>query len=138
MPGRWKKIKKDDKAWKAGWREIGGYKKYYRSRWEANYARYLEWLRERGEIKEWAHEPDTFWFDKIVRGCRSYLPDFKIIENDDKIIYHEVKGRMDAKSKTKIKRMKKYHPKVALVVIAAKEYSEIENKLGAIISEWEF
>ena len=28
-------------SWKQGWREIGGIRKYYRSRWEANYARYL-------------------------------------------------------------------------------------------------
>ena len=50
-------------SWKAGWREIGGYKKYYRSRWEANYARYLEWLRNNNLIAGWLHESETFWFE---------------------------------------------------------------------------
>lgn len=129
---------RDKTSWKAGWREIGGYKKYYRSRWEANYARYLQWLKELGEIKDWLHEPDTFWFEGIMRGVRSYLPDFKITENGGGILYHEVKGWMDDKSKTKIKRMKKYHPRVRLIVIATKEYMELEKKVGAVISGWEF
>src|SRR4030042_269614 len=47
-------------TWKGGWREIGGKKKYYRSRWEANYARYLEFLKVNGEINGWEHKPKTF------------------------------------------------------------------------------
>jgi len=124
-------------TWKAGWREIGGYKKYYRSQWEANYARYLEWLKENNQIKAWLHEPDTFWFDGVKRGCVSYLPDFKVTENNGDTVYHEVKGWMGARSKTKIKRMKKYHPGVTLIVIDAKPYKEISKKLGRLIPGWE-
>jgi hypothetical protein len=59
---RWNALSEDERiaiaekaktTWKAGWREIGGYRKFYRSKWEANYARYLEWLRARGEITAW-------------------------------------------------------------------------------------
>lgn len=124
-------------AWKAGWREIGGARKYYRSRWEANYARYLEWLKSLGEIAEWKHEPKTFWFDGIRRGTVSYLPDFWVKEIGGKEAYHEVKGWMDDKSKLKIKRMQKYHPDVVLVVIASKEYAEIRRKVSALIPGWE-
>lgn len=124
-------------SWKQGWREIGGYKKYYRSRWEANYARYLEWLKGIGEIKAWEHEPDVFWFEGIRRGCMSYLPDFKVTENDGSIAYHEVKGWMDARSKTKIKRMAKYYPDVKLIVIDAKPYKSIERKIGCGLDGWE-
>lgn len=157
----WKKMTEDDKAkrtfkilktrakngtlvpsrhkvsWKQGWREIGGYRKYYRSRWEANYARYLEWLKGIGEIKAWEHEPDVFWFEKIKRGCVSYLPDFKVTENDGSIAYHEVKGWMDARSKTKIRRMAKYYPEVKLIVIDAKPYKIIERKIGCGLDGWE-
>ena len=124
-------------SWKMGWREIGGVRKYYRSQWEANYARYLEWLRCNGEIESWQHEPDTFWFHEIKRGVRSYLPDFKVTENSGTVIYHEVKGWMDARSATKIKRMAEYYPDVELIIIDKPIYKSIENKLGRLIPEWE-
>lgn len=123
--------------WKASWHEFGGKRNYFRSRWESNYGRYLQWLKKHGEIADWEHEPDTFWFEGIKRGCVSYLPDFKVTNNDGSIEYHEVKGYMDAKSKTKIKRMAKYHPDVKLVVIDKKPYKEIQRKVGRFVSGWE-
>lgn len=124
-------------SWKAAWREIGGKRKYYRSRWEANYARYLEWLRARGEIADWSHEPETFWFEKIKRGVRSYLPDFKVTENNGSIAYHEVKGWMDARSRTTINRMRIYHPTVNLIVIDGKQYAAIASKVSGMVEGWE-
>jgi hypothetical protein len=124
-------------TWKSGWREIGGSKKFYRSRWEANYARYLQWLKETSRIKDWKHECKTFWFDGVKRGTVSYLPDFWVQEIDESESYHEVKGWMDDKSKTKIKRMAKYHPDVKLIVITGKEYKVLESSLSSIIPEWE-
>lgn len=124
-------------TWKAGWRNIGGINKYYRSRWEANYARYLEWLKSLGEIKDWKHEPKTFWFEGVKRGAVSYLPDFWVQENSGSEAYHEVKGWMDDRSKTKIKRMAKYHPDVKLIVIDGKAYRSIERKVKELIHGWE-
>lgn len=123
--------------WKSGWRVVGGKRRYFRSRWEANYARYLEWLRARGEIKSWEHEPRCFWFDAIKRGVRSYLPDFEVIENNDKVVYHEVKGWMDPKSKTKIKRMAKYYPDITLIVVGEKSYKSISSSVCKLIKDWE-
>lgn len=124
-------------SWKGGWREIGGINKYYRSRWEANYARYLEWLKQKGEIADWKHEPTTFWFENIKRGVRSYLPDFLVTENNGKQVYHEVKGWMDPKSKTKLKRMKKYYPKVEVLLIDKRAYTALKSALAGLISGWE-
>lgn len=124
-------------SWRAGWREIGGKRKYYRSKWEANYARYLEFLKYHNEIKDWQHESKTFWFEKIKRGCRSYLPDFEILNKDDSIEYHEVKGWYDERSKTKINRMKKYYPDVKLKIIFEKEYKNIQKKMCGLIKDWE-
>lgn len=124
-------------TWKGGWREIGGINKYYRSRWEANYARYLQWLKERGEIISWAHEPKIFWFEGIKRGTVSYLPDFCVIEKTGKEEYHEVKGWMDARSITKIKRMAKYYPDVKLIVIDKKAYEDIRKTMSSLIKDWE-
>lgn len=124
-------------SWKAGWREIGGIRKYYRSRWEANYARHLEGLRAAGSIARWEHEPETFWFEGILRGCRSYLPDFRVTHNDGSVEYHEVKGWMDERSATKIRRMLKYHPTVTLIVIDAKAYKALSKSCDLVAEGWE-
>lgn len=124
-------------SWKAGWREIGGKRNYYRSRWEANYARYLEWLKSQCQIRDWQHEPETFWFDKIKRGVRSYLPDFRVWLLDDSRELHEVKGWMDARSKTTLRRMAKYHPGETIVVIREKQYKQIGRSVGPLIEGWE-
>ena len=124
-------------SWKAAWHEIGGEKNYYRSNWEANYAKYLEWLKSNNQIKDWFHEPKTFWFDGIKRGSVSYLPDFKVIENDGREVYHEVKGWMDDRSRVKIARMGKYHPDVPLVVINGKAYMEIRRKVSVLVPGWQ-
>lgn len=124
-------------TWKAGWREIGGRRTYFRSKWEANYARYLEFLKTHNQILEWEHEAEVFWFNGIKRGCVSYLPDFRVTEINNTLTYHEVKGWMDERSKTKIKRMKIYHPNVVLKIIDAKWFKENNRTLTSIIYNWE-
>jgi hypothetical protein len=110
---------------------------YFRSAWEANYARYLNWLVSMGKILRWEFEPDEFAFP-VKRGCRFYLPDFKVFELDETFSYHEVKGWMDPKSKTKLKRMAIYHPDVKIVLVDQKYYSAIERLLSKTIPNWEF
>lgn len=121
---------------KRGWAEIGGKKIFFRSSWEENYAHYLQWLKGLGEIQDWDHEPDTFWFDAIKRGVRSYLPDFKVITAKGETEYHEVKGWMDSKSKTKIKRMAKYHPSVKMVIIDSNRYRALERTVSGLVPNW--
>lgn len=124
-------------SWKAGWRSIGKVEKFYRSSWEANYARYLEFLKKQGEIKDWDHEPKTFWFDQIRRGAVSYLPDFKVTRNDGSHYWVEVKGWMDDRSKTKIKRFKKYYPEEELVLIERDWFKKNSKKLRIVCRPWE-
>jgi hypothetical protein len=119
-----------------GWHEIGGQRIFARSRWEANYAYYLEFLKGRGTIQAWEHEPDTFWFDKIKRGVRSYLPDFKVTYADGSVTYHEVKGWMDPRSLTKIKRMAKYHPKVRMFVADAAWFKKNARTMAGLVPGW--
>lgn len=123
-------------TWKQQWATVGGVRKYFRSQWELNYAYYLEWLKSKGQIKSWEHEPETFWFDGVKRGCVSYLPDFKVTENNGSIVYHEVKGWMDDRSKTKIKRMAKYHPDVKLIVIDSKAYASLSKDVSGLVDGW--
>jgi hypothetical protein len=124
-------------TWKAGWREVGAKRNFYRSRWEANYARYLEWLKQHGEIAEWKHEPETFWFEAIKRGVRSYKPDFRVWEHDGSSALHEVKGWMDGRSRTCLRRMAKYYPQERIVLIDGRQYRAIRLKVMRLIEGWE-
>jgi hypothetical protein len=124
-------------SWRAGWREIGGQKIYARSMWEANYARYLELLKKNKAILDWQHEPDVFWFEKILRGVRCYIPDFRVLMLDQTVEYHEVKGWMDAKSKTKIRRMGKYHPTVTVKIINGEWFRANTRQMRSLIADWE-
>lgn len=120
-----------------GWMNFNNGKRYYlRSRWEMNYGCYLDFLVKNKEIKDWKYEEDTFWFEKIKRGVRSYTPDFKVFNNNNSIEYHEVKGWMDSKSKTKLSRMKKYYPDIVLYLIDEHVYKEIKRK-SVFINGWE-
>lgn len=123
-------------SWKQAWHVIGGKRHYFRSSWEVNYAHYLQWLKERNEITEWNYEIQTFWFDKIKRGVRSYTPDFQIVELNDDVVFHEIKGWMDDKSKTKIKRMAKYYPEIKLIVIDSKAYKKLCKQLSRLVPGW--
>lgn len=121
----------------SGWRVVGGRRVYFRSKFEANYGRYLQFLKEVGQILDWEHEPKTFWFEGIKRGCVSYLPDFKVILDSKTHEWHEVKGYLDAKSKTKIKRFIKFFPEERLKVINYTWCRENAPKLKWVITEWE-
>ncbi len=124
------------RKWKQSWHTVGGVRKFFRSSWECNYARYLEWLRQQGQITSWEHEPKTFWFEGIKRGVASYLPDFRV-QQGDLVYYVEVKGWMDRRSKTKIKRMAKYYPDVELRVVDAKIYKALTKQVSAFIPDWD-
>lgn len=104
--------------------------RYFRSGYEANYARFLTYSKI-----AWEYETKTFWFDGIKRGTRSYTPDFYLPGED---AFHEVKGWMDPKSKTKLARMKRYHPAVKVVIIDAAWFAAAERQgLCSIIPGWE-
>jgi hypothetical protein len=101
----------------ARWKEIGGKRIYFRSSWEWRYAGYLQFMKEQHKITDWLYEPETFWFETIKRGVRSYKPDFKVIELTGEHYWVEVKGFMDKKSITKLKRFNRFYPKEKMVVV---------------------
>lgn len=111
--------------------------RYFRSRWEANWARYLNWLQELGEIQEWDYECQEFEFHEIKRGVRFYLPDFKVTNKDGSVEFHEVKGQMTANSKTKLARMRRYYPDVVVKIIDEDAYRSIAREVGRRLTGWE-
>lgn len=115
---------------KKGWYTSGEHKYYLKSSWELSYAQYLDTELENGRIIQWEYEPETFWFERIKRGIRSYTPDFKVKYPDGRIEYHEVKGYLDGKSETKLNRMRIYHPDVLMKLIDRAEM----KRLGLLTS----
>lgn len=85
---------------KAGYRE--DLKQFFRSKMEANVARYYRYM---GEL--YIYEHHEFEFKEIKRGSRFYKPDFFLAVSD---CWVEVKGWFRKTDKTKLKRFKKYYP----------------------------
>jgi hypothetical protein len=111
---------------------------YFRSAWEANYARYLNLLKAQNRILDWSYESKTFFFEAIKRGTRAYTPDFMILLCDESHEWHEVKGWMDQPSRTRLARMAKYFPEEKLRVIDANWFRRANRSglAGAIVG-WE-
>lgn len=110
--------------------------RYFRSSWEANWARYLNWLQDKGQIERWEFEVDTFEFP-VKRGNRFYTPDFKVFLPDGSFRYEEVKGWMTPGCKTKLKRMGIYYPQLKIVVIDRAAYSSVAKTMKPLLPCWE-
>lgn len=74
---------------------------FVRSGWEANTLRYLNYHK----IK-WEYEPRVFTFPGIKHGTLSYCPDILLEDGT----WLEVKGFLDGKGKTQIRRFKRFFP----------------------------
>lgn len=91
-----------------------------------------------GHIVSWEYEKHTFWFEAIRRGVRSYVPDFRVVLPDGSHEWHEVKGWMDPKSQTKLKRMAKYYPEETVIVVGADWFRRaVRSGLSGAIPYWE-
>lgn len=115
--------------------DLGGM--YVRSAWEANWARYLNWLLSVGDIRSWEYEPETFEFPGSRHGNWFYTPDFKVVNKDGSVEYHEIKGYMDDKSKTKLERMRTHYPHINLKLIDQEAYKAIAKHFCRRLPNWE-
>jgi len=107
--------------------------KYFRSSWEANYARYLNYKN----IK-WEYESKTFFFNGYKRGPIAYIVDFYLPELDK---YVEIKGRHSSKDRTKLKRLKKEYPEEfskLIWVLNSSKSKEIEKIKKIGITKFEY
>jgi hypothetical protein len=88
-----------------------------RSTYENNFCLYLNHIGV-----DWEYEPEKFRFP-VERGAKVFIPDFYLPGED---IWIEIKGRFTSIDRTKMKRMKKYHPEVfaKMQYVVLKEGSE--------------
>jgi hypothetical protein len=110
---------------KAGIRKDISGKIYFYSRWEANFARLLNYLK----IK-WEYEPKTFDL-----GSQNYTPDFYLPKFDT---YVEIKNFMWKYSKIRDEKFRKLYPNIKLQLILKEDYLKLENEYSHLIKNWEY
>jgi hypothetical protein len=93
---------------------------HFRSKFEYNWALYLDFLKETHEIIEWRYEPEWFYFNGEKRGATKYLPDFRVIEKLGNIVWQECKGWHEGDTNTKLRRMAKHYPDTVFDLVLMK------------------
>lgn len=96
---------------------------YFRSNWEANFARVLNL-----QGRSWEYESRSFQLAESL----SYTPDF-LCDG----VFYEVKGRMDEKSKRQLDLMKERYPDVIIEVIDGDKYADLRVRYKTHIPLWE-
>ena len=94
-------------------------------------------MKKHGEIKDFSYEPTIpatgtkfFDFPSKKHGTTRYKPDFMVVTKTGITEFHEVKGYIDSKSKTKLKLMIKHYPNIILKLIEKKNISTYKRFLG--------
>lgn len=107
---------------------ISGFRKdlncFFRSRWEANFARILNFL----EIK-WEYEQKRFYLSGL-----SYLPDFYL---PDLNLFVEVKGSRFAKQDKRLLALAEEKPDFPIRILDGDSYQEMSLRYSNIIAGWE-
>jgi hypothetical protein len=96
---------------------------YFRSNWEANFARIQNLLGV-----QWQYEVESFQLTDTL----SYTPDFKVGDE-----YYELKGRMDQGDLDKIAKFREQHSELILHVIGPEEYNKLRAEFKSKIPNWE-
>jgi hypothetical protein len=126
------------KGYRADCLDTKGKPTYFPCRMEANYFRYLKWQKDQEIIIDFEYQPEEFDFtSKYKHGTTRYKPDFKV-EDAFGWYWVETKGYIDAKTKTKMKRVKELFPDCRVDLVTYTEYKKLGKEIGALIPGWEF
>jgi hypothetical protein len=99
-----------------------------RSKWEANYARYLLL-----KGKKYQYEPKTFIVELSDRTKMTYTPDF-LVDGEE---WHELKGWEDRYKIRKHELFQQQYPYEKFILIDHDTYKKIEKIYRYIIPKWE-
>jgi len=109
---------------KAGIREdLGAF--YFYSRWEANFARILNFLKI-----EWEFQPKTFDLK-----TQKYTPDFYLPKYN---LFVEIKNFLSEFSKERDSKFREIYPNNNLFLLLKPDYLELQDIFSPQISEWEY
>lgn len=109
---------------KAGIRsDLGNY--YFFSRWEANYARILNF-----QGKKWIFQPKTFRLKN-----QNYTPDFYLPKED---VYVEIKNFLSEYSAKRDREFRELYPDLKLKLILKKDYLALQKRFASKLKTWEY
>lgn len=123
---------------KKGERKIGGNLISFDSSYEANFARFLQHLKEKGEILAFVKNTTKFPFSETVdlsQVCktgtiqRSYTPDFLVFYPDWTYTVFEIKGWMNKRDDLKKAQFEKDYSGLKLEYVRKKDLLQIQNSL---------
>lgn len=98
---------------------------YFYSRWEANFARILNFT-----CLKWEFQPKTF-----ALGTQKYTPDFYLPELN---LYVEVKNFLSSYSLNRDRMFRKLYPKENLLLILKEDYLHLQKEFAPLIKNWEY
>lgn len=102
---------------------------YFRSMWEANFARVLKYKNI-----EYKYEEKIPIYDENNNLLCIYVPDFYLPKYDS---YIEIKGKWEKGAKEKVQLFKKYFPNKKITIIEQTNYKCIKRIYQKKISHWE-
>lgn len=107
---------------------VGGHRDdlgiYFRSRWEANFARVMKL-----QGRTWEYEPHSFTLDDTT----TYTPDFFV----DGTTYYELKGRWYEGHMEKVMKFREKYPEIPFILIEEKQYLQLSKQYKSKIPQWE-
>lgn len=113
------------------------------SNYEYDYALYLDYLYEKGEIAGWVRNTTKFYFSRTVEipgrttKQNAYRPDFIIFNKDSTYQIHEVKGWMNDKSQVVCDQFAKDYPNLTYKIITRDEILSLQSQFKDKIWGWE-
>ena len=113
---------------------IGGKVYHFRSKFECQWAKYLQFLKDKKQIHDWQYEPYRIYFQNCTRGPYSYLLDFLITENSGATLWQECKGELDSDAASKFRLMAEQRPqeRIELVMQRIPKKGNAANRLDRI------
>ena len=100
---------------------------FFRSTWEANFARICNYFRTK-----WEFESKKFWLSDIQSY---YIPDFYLPEIDS---YVEITGWESDRKRLKLESFVKNYPNTPIIHIVAKIWYNSFRPYSTLLEEWEY
>ena len=110
------------------------------SNYEYNYALFLDYLYDNGEIAGWIKNTTLFGFSEQVeyrgRKQKSYRPDFIVFMKDGRYEIHEVKGWINERSESVLKQFQKDYRDLTLKIITKDDILSLQNNFSEKLWGW--
>lgn len=98
---------------------IGGINYNFDSLFEMRWAKYLQFLKEHGQIQGWKFHPVRwdFWRFNYRNKPHEYTPDFQVTEMDGAEIFQETKGYIETRDISRMRRAAKHYDAVFDLIV---------------------